>query len=333
MPVGAARAGGARIYLAGIGGVGRAFLRQVAGTGHHVVEAGSGRDAGGDALVEATCRDRAPVRVFVDCTASDTLPHRYPRLLESGAAVVAANKIGFAAYGAPWPEIESALERGAPLFFETTVGAALPVISAIAGMVEAGSAVHRIEAVLSGTLTHILQQGRGGRPFSLIVREAVGAGLTEPDPRVDLLGIDVARKAIILARTARLGIDAATVQAEPLVIPRGNTPGNTSVDEFLDGLVHFDDAFRELLPPGADESGPVYMASIRRGAVEIGVRRPGADHPCSGLAAGDSAVSIWSDYYRGSPLVIKGPGAGPEVTAHGVLVDVERAIRALARAG
>lgn len=359
----------ARIFLAGVGTVGRAFLRQLAEAdeelrrerGFHLTLAGLARRAravvrpegidparwqdlvsegdGGpegpsdghdslDTLVEAALAAPRPA-VFVDLTAADAPSAHYQRLLERGVSVVAANKRGVSGPGEAWRLLRSAAAGGSGLYIETTVGAALPVLRTLADLVATGDRVERIEGVLSGTLSYLASRAMGEAPFSALVRQAHGMGITEPDPRDDLSGMDVARKLVILARVAGIEMEPQDVAVEPfLPVERWAA---LDLEGFWARLPEEDPAM-DARVRGARERGTrlVYLAEVSPQGARVGLREVGPEHPCYGLRAGDNLFAIHTRHYQATPLVVQGPGAGPDVTAAGVFADV---LRAVAEAG
>jgi aspartokinase/homoserine dehydrogenase 1 len=338
----------AELWIAGVGRVGAALLDQLAERAEHqrLRVAGIGRsrrallapggvplerwreaveeaEAPAEGLVEGAVASPHHPRIFVDCTASGELPRSYERLLAAGVSVVAANKVGFAGPGAFWERLERVASEGAAVYRETTVGAGLPILGTVADLVDTGDRIRRLEGVLSGTLGYLCDQVMSGHRFSDAVRRAFELGYTEPDPRDDLSGTDVARKLVILARTAGLGLEPEEVEVEPL-LPDG-TDGGT-LEEFWAALPAMDGAL-EARRAEAEASGErlVYLGVLEDGRARVGLRSVSLEHPCGGLRGSENLVLVVSDRYRETPLVVRGPGAGPQVTAAGVFADVLRA--------
>ncbi|MBW3534730.1 MAG: bifunctional aspartate kinase/homoserine dehydrogenase I, partial [Gemmatimonadetes bacterium] len=338
----------AELWVAGTGRVGSALLDQLAGrAAHHrlrVTGIGTSRgsllsregvdlegwrqalsrsDASADALVEAAIASPHHPRVFVDCTASPTLPSGYERLLAAGVSVVAANKIGFSGPVEAWRRLQAAAREGAAVYHETTVGAGLPILRTVADLVHTGDRIVRLQGVLSGTLGYLCDELMGGRTFSEAVRSAHELGYTEPDPRDDLSGTDVARKLVILARAAGLELEPSDVDVEPL-LPREAVGG--TLEAFWERLPSLDD-FMARSRADADASGGrlVYMGTVEDGRARVGLEVVPREHPCWSLRGSENLVLVVSDRYSATPLVVRGPGAGPEVTAAGVFADVLRA--------
>lgn len=334
------------LFLAGPGRVGSVLLDQIAATaGSGVRVAGISRrgavalaDEHSDLtrwrdslglsaaalrdLVDAAVRSRHHPRVFVDCTASPAPVAYYDELLRAGVAIVTANKIGLSRSTAEYRRAGRAEERGARCYFETTVGAGLPVLRTIEDLVATGDHVRHVEGVLSGTLGYILGAIQQGASFSAAVREAYEKGYTEPDPRQDLSGADVARKLLILGRVAGFDLEPGDVHVEPLV------PDWTelSIDAFWKRLATLDD---EVAARCAETRAAgrrlVYLGRVDRTGASVRLAAIGPDHPAWTLSGTENLVAIASDRYADLPLVVRGPGAGPDVTAAGLFADILRA--------
>ncbi len=288
-----------------------------------------GVSAADDAYFEALAHTSLENSVFVDCTASEDVACKYPLLFQHGYSVVACNKIAFSFPYSQYRAIRSsALENGVSLRYETTVGAALPVLDAVSRCVCSGDRIHRIEAVLSGTLNYIFSTYDGGAAvtFADTVRQAVAAGYAEPDPRIDLSGRDVLRKLLILAREAGLPIEEEDVAVEPLL----------PAEYFEGGTEDFYRRLQEHEPELAARYRDAAEKGLRRRVVallehcpdaatgyraSIVLKEVGEDHPLFNLSGTDNAVLIETDFYP-SPLVIQGAGAGAYQTASGILNDI-----------
>ncbi len=288
-----------------------------------------GESAADEAYFEALANISMENSVFVDCTASSDIAYKYMNLFRRGYSVVACNKITFSSPYSQYRTLKrSALENGASLKYETTVGAALPILESISRSVNSGDEIHRIEAVLSGTLNFIFSTYDGGKTatFADIVRRAHDAGYTEPDPRLDLSGRDVLRKLLILSREAGVGIDEKDVEICPILGP-----------EFFEGKV---DAFYRKLEENESVFAAQYEAAascglrqrfiaslVKDGSSAFGYKarmaleNVGPEHPLYNLCGTDNAAIIRTDFYP-SPLVIQGAGAGAYQTASGVLNDI-----------
>jgi aspartokinase/homoserine dehydrogenase 1 len=263
--------------------------------------------------------------IFVDCTASDDVPPHYAKLLKRNVAVVTPNKRGVSGSMALFDEIVNAAQgRRTPFLHETCVGAALPVLSTLRDLVRSGDQIHRIEAVLSGTLSFIFNSMAQGRAFSDAVREAKQLGYTEPDPRDDLSGADVARKVVILARNAGLPFELSQVTINPLL---PNEASAWSVDEFMERLPSLDPFFEAQARQAQEHGKRLFFGALidcQERRAEISLRSVSADHPFCALSGSDNIVVFSTRRYSPNPLVVKGPGAGAEVTAAGVFADIIR---------
>jgi aspartokinase/homoserine dehydrogenase 1 len=269
-----------------------------------------------------------PHSVFVDCTASDTIPAYYPELLASSIPVVTPNKRGFSGSLDLYKRLQSASSfRRTPILHETCVGAALPILGTLSDLVRSGDRITSVEAVLSGTLSFIWNAMASGVPFSEAVLEAKKRGYTEPDPRDDLSGMDVARKVLILARDAGLSLEFDDIVITPMLPEETLT---WTLEEFMTRLPTLDPYFQAKLEEAANQSERLFFAAhidcVNRQA-SIGVRAVGAEHPFCALKGADNIVAFRSRRYAEQPLVIKGPGAGAEVTAAGVFADIIRIAR------
>jgi aspartokinase/homoserine dehydrogenase 1 len=266
-----------------------------------------------------------PNCVFVDCTASEEVPQHYPKLFRKNIAVVTPNKRGISSGIDLYNQIISAAhERRTPFLHETCVGAALPVLSTLRDLVRSGDQVHRIEAVLSGTLSFIFNSMAEGLSFSDAVREAKQLGYTEPDPRDDLSGADVARKVVILARNAGLPFEVSQVTMNPILSPEA---ASWSVDEFMERLPTLNSHFESQVNQAREHGKRLFFGALidcveRR--AEIGLRAVPLNHPFCALSGSDNIVAFSTRRYSPNALVVKGPGAGAEVTAAGVFADIIR---------
>jgi aspartokinase/homoserine dehydrogenase 1 len=285
--------------------------------------------AGGDpvdleAFADHVHADQFPHAVIIDCSASAAVASRYAHWLSEGIHVVTPNKkANSAAYGDYERMKEARRTAGAHYLYEATVGAGLPVIQTLRDLRETGDVIRRIEGIFSGTLAYLFNTWDGSQPFSSVVRTAKSLGYTEPDPRDDLSGMDVARKLIILAREMGLRLELGDVQVESLV------PGalaECGVDDFLERLTEFDAPMLVRLE-AARARGQVlrYVGSVNvDGHAQVGVVELPATHPFANIALTDNIVRFETARYDKNPLIVQGPGAGPAVTAAGVFADLLR---------
>ena len=275
-----------------------------------------------DDLIRALQASGAAQRVIVDATASTQTAARHAQWLAAGLHVVSANKAALGDALASWRAVRSGTLLGAVHYGDAaTVGAGLPVLSTLRRLRECGDRLLALEGVFSGTLSWLFNHYDGSRPFSQLVREARTLGYTEPDPRIDLGGTDVARKLLILARSAGHAIDASDVAIESLV---PEALRDVDVDTFLARLAAFDAAL-EARRARAAASGRVlrYLARVDEGGIaRVGLAEVEPTHPAARLAGTDNLFALTTQRYRAQPLVIQGPGAGPEVTAQALLGDL-----------
>jgi aspartokinase/homoserine dehydrogenase 1 len=268
--------------------------------------------------------EHLPHRVIIDCTADAGVGQRYAEWLAAGIHVVTPNKKANSGAMAYYRELREAGRRsGAHFLYEANVGAGLPVIMTLRDLRETGDEVRAIEGIFSGTLAYLFNIYDGSVPFSQIVREAKAKGYTEPDPRDDLSGMDVARKLIILGREMGLELELDDVEVESLVPA---ALAGCSVDEFLARLGESDQAMLSMLE-AARSAGQVlrYVGRLSAdGRATVGIQRLGTDHAFAHLALTDNIVRFVTARYAENPLIVQGPGAGPAVTAGGVFGDLLR---------
>ena len=241
-----------------------------------------------------------------------------------GIHVITPNKKAFSGSGEQYSSIERAAQAGgAHYHYEATVGAALPIISTLRDLIDTGDRIHSVEGIFSGTLAYLFNVYDGSRPFSEVVVAARENGYTEPDPRDDLSGMDVARKLTILAREIGLPIEIGEFAVESLV---PDELQDCSRQEFLDRLPEFDDDILAIYEK-AQRNGQVlrYVARLdEEGNATVGLDSVGTDHAFHHINLTDNIVQFQTDRYSDNPLVVKGPGAGPEVTASGIFGDLLR---------
>ncbi|MDR2477044.1 MAG: bifunctional aspartate kinase/homoserine dehydrogenase I [Treponema sp.] len=270
-----------------------------------------------------------PNACFCDCTASDDVSAAYAQIIEASIPIVTPNKRANSGTLEYYQRLTGfSRERGIPYLYETTVCAGLPVISTLRDLFLSGDRVRRIEAVLSGTLSFIFNNFDGGKPFSALLREAKAKGYTEPDPRDDLNAMDAARKALILARECGLSLEFANVAIEP-ILPAACFRAK-DVEMFFTELAKSDAAFEQRRAEAA-ACGKLlrYVAVIEEGAAKLSLRAEAPGSPFRSLVDSDNIVVITTDRYSKLPMVIKGPGAGAQVTAGGVFADIVRIARTL----
>ena len=263
-----------------------------------------------------------PNSVFIDCTSDKDIIQYYQPLLDASVSVVTPNKV---ANSGPYAEYrrlqQTAVRRGIKFLYETNVGAGLPIINTIQGLMASGDTFLKIEAILSGTLSFIFNNFKPGTRFVDVVREAKAKGYTEPDPRDDLSGLDVARKILILARETGVPLEPSDITIDP-ILPE-NCLKATSVADFFAELEKADSYFAQLLQAATDKGETLrYIATLENGKASLQLRTVDGEHPFYSLSGADNIVSFTTERYNSRPLVIKGPGAGAEVTASGVFADM-----------
>lgn len=336
------------VYLAGVGTVGTALLRQIGGradaspplrllgacTSRRAVWATDGLSpetvpsqlADAEPLdwtstVDRLMHDAPRPLVFVDATGSPEVASLYDRLLAAGLHVVTPSKLANTQSQAAFDRLQAiARDQGVQYRYETTVGAGLPVVQTVRDLVDTGDSVRTIRGAVSGTLTFLFSALRNDVSFSEAVTAAIERGYAEPDVRDDLSGEDVARKFLILARTAGYSIERDAVHVESLV---PDSLADRSLDDFLAGLDTVDDRWRHRVQAAAAEGTVLqYVGQFSPDGVTVGVQQVSTDSAFGRLEGQNNLFEIRTDRYAEHPLTVGGPGAGPQVTATGVLADV-----------
>lgn len=265
-----------------------------------------------------------PNSIFIDCTASPELKAYYNDILSESISVVTPNKLANSTSQELFDKLhETAKQHNCAYRYETNVGAGLPVIGTINEMVTTGDHIHKIEGVLSGTLSYLFNSFDDSVGFSDLVKKAKEMGYTEPDPREDLNGFDVGRKLLILARVAGYRLDFDDIDVQNLVPEEARDAQDT--DEFFEKLKEFDPEFEAMWKAAADEGKKLcYIARFEDGEAEVKLETIASDHPFYNLSGSDNILAIYSSHYDVNPLVVKGPGAGANVTAAGIIADILR---------
>ena len=262
--------------------------------------------------------------VFADVTASEMVAKCYEQLLQKSISVVACNKIACSSSYDYYKKLKNlSREFNAQFLFETNVGASLPIIGTLNDLLRGGDKINNIQAVLSGTLNFVFNNYDGKKSFATIVKQAQDEGYTEPDPRLDLSGKDVMRKIMILAREAGNVIEMENI-ANNSFMPAACMVG--SVDDFYKSMEEHEEHFKDLYKKaGADKLK--FVASFENGKASVGLQHIGPQHDLYHLYGKDNIVLFYTDRYTEQPLVIKGAGAGADVTASGVFGDIIKASR------
>lgn len=276
------------------------------------------------AFVDRMISANKPNSIFVDCTSSEEVTNWYAAILQANISIVTPNKKANSGPLEKYRELKSiAFKRGVKFFYETNVGAGLPVINTLNDLLLSGDRVISIEGVLSGTLNFIFSAFSEGRKFSEVVKDAKAKGYTEPDPRDDLSGMDVARKILILSRETGLGLDLKDIEVQNLV--PDDCRGDMTVDQFFSILEKHDGEFDRLRAQAADKKEKLrYKAVLQNGKVKVELGSVDENHPFYSLSGSDNIILLTTERYHDRPMVIRGPGAGATVTAAGVFADIIR---------
>jgi aspartokinase/homoserine dehydrogenase 1 len=268
---------------------------------------------------------------LVDCTSGPTIVDAYPAFIDANLHIITPNKW---ANALPWQRYSTLMEmldqRKRHFLFEANVGAGLPVVSTLRDLIASGDEIVRIEGILSGTLSYLFNTFDGTTPFSALVRDAHRMGYTEPDPREDLSGQDVARKLLILARQIGLQMDLDEVQVDSLV-PAPLARGKYS-PAFLDAFARYDKTIAERVRRAAAHGAVLrYVGILERGRARAGLKEFPRQHPVASAKGSDNVIAFTTKRYARTPLVVQGPGAGADVTAMGVFSDILKLLHYLPR--
>lgn len=261
--------------------------------------------------------------VFIDCTADETVAKLYPEVLNTYSSIVTANKIACSSAFDFYSSLKkSAQDKGVKLFFETNVGAGLPIIGTIGDLIKSGDKITKLEAVLSGTLNFIFNVLSKDIPLSKAIKLAKEKGYSEPDPRVDLSGIDVTRKLLILAREAGHKLEREEISISPF-LPSDCFEG--TLDDFWKKVETFDVSFEEKRKKLEKENKKWrFVATFDNGKAYVQLNEVDINHPAYALEGSNNIILITTERYADEPMIIKGYGAGAEVTAAGVFADIIR---------
>ncbi|MBK5201239.1 MAG: bifunctional aspartate kinase/homoserine dehydrogenase I [Spirochaetaceae bacterium] len=265
-----------------------------------------------------------PHRAIIDCTSSNFVASKYISWMENGAHIITPNKkAGTASYEEYTKLFDTCSKTGKRFFYETTVGAGLPIIGTLKDLVQTGDTVKTIEGIVSGTLAWLFNNYDGTVPFSELVMKAKNMGYTEPDPRDDLSGMDVARKTVILARELGYKVEVSDLSIESLVPEQLS---KLPIYEFLSKLNQLDDIMLNKFNDAKKENKRLcYVGKVdENGKCSVSLTGYPLTHPFAQASGTDNVICFTTDRYLTQPLVIKGPGAGREVTAGGVFSDILR---------
>ena len=262
--------------------------------------------------------------IFVDVTANEAVSNMYSDYLKNSIAIVACNKIACSSTMSNYQELKNLSRKyNAPFLFETNVGAGLPVIDTLNHLINSGDKIHSIQAVLSGTLNFVFNNFNDTNTFHDVVKQAQEEGYTEPDPKIDLSGIDVARKILILARESGFDINLEEVTNEAF-LTQANL-NSSSVNAFYDTLKSDEAHFQKLYASAkANNCRLKYVANYSDGKAKVGLQEIPPNHPFYNLEGKDNIVMFYTNRYPEQPMIIKGAGAGADVTASGLFADIIR---------
>ena len=262
--------------------------------------------------------------VLVDCTASQEVADTYERVLSSKVAIVTPNKKANSSSLENYKSLKKLSgQRNIKFLYETNVAAGLPVISTLQDLILSGDKVLKIEGVLSGSMNFIFSELSKGTPFSKVVEQAKEKGFTEPDPRDDLSGMDVARKILILGREAEQDLHFSDVSIQSMV--PDDCKDIASVDAFLEKLKEHDPHFKALVDEANEKEETLrFMAVLENGKATVGLKSVDKKHPFYSLEGSDNMILFTTERYHEFPMIIRGPGAGADVTAAGVFADIIR---------
>ncbi|WP_299554397.1 bifunctional aspartate kinase/homoserine dehydrogenase I [Seonamhaeicola sp.] len=262
--------------------------------------------------------------IFIDVTANKEVADLYPQYLRESISVVACNKIACSSDYIDYKELKRlSLKYNAPFLFETNVGAGLPVIDTLSNLIASGDKVNSIQAVLSGSLNFVFNNFNDSTKFYDIVKQAAAEGYTEPDPRIDLSGVDVARKILILARESGVEMNLEDIENTSFLSDSGLK--SDSVDDFYQTLVEDEAHYQNLYASAKSKECQLkYVAKFDNGKASVGLQEIPVGHPFYNLEGKDNIVMFYTDRYPEQPMIIKGAGAGADVTASGLFADIIR---------
>ena len=262
--------------------------------------------------------------IFVDNTANEEIAGEYNRYLEHNIGVVTCNKIACASSLSNYKELKrTARKFGTPFLFETNVGAGLPVIDTLNNLIASGDVIHKIQAILSGSLNFIFNNFTSSTTFASIVQAAQKEGYTEHDPKIDLSGVDVARKILILARESGFEEELASIDNKSFLPQEVLDTKNN--EAFFKALEKHESHFQTLLAKASEKNCRLkYVAQLENGKASVGLQEIDPSHDFYNLEGSDNIILFYTNRYKNQPLIVKGAGAGAEVTAGGIFGDIIR---------
>lgn len=284
----------------------------------------AGEDTGLDAFYDRVKTMNLRNSIFVDNTANENVAQTYGKYLSDSISVVTCNKIAASSPYEKYIELKELSRRyNAPFLFETNVGAGLPIIDTLKHLIASGDKITKIQAVLSGSLNFVFNNFDLETPFDQVVKQAQDEGYTEPDPKIDLSGIDVMRKILILARESGNELDIEQIENEAF-LPQESL-NTTNVEDFYKSLVEHKAHFDKIYNQASEKNCRLkYVAQFEDGKAKVGLQEIPKDHPFYNLEGKDNIVLFFTQRYNEQPLLIKGAGAGAEVTASGIFADIIR---------
>ena len=276
------------------------------------------------AFFEATKNLNLRNSIFIDITANEAIANTYSHYLKQSISVVACNKIACSSTVDNYKELKQLSHKyNVPFLFETNVGAGLPVIDTLKHLINSGDKVHTVNAVLSGSLNFIFNNFNKNTTFHDVVKQAQAEGFTEPDPRIDLSGVDVARKLLILARESGEMLEMDAIENDPF-LPKECMEA-ASVELFYETLKTNEAVFQKLFSLAESNQCKLkYVAAFKDGKSKVGLQEIPVGHPFYNLEGKDNIVMFYTNRYTDQPMIIKGAGAGAEVTASGLFADIIR---------
>ena len=344
------------LFVMGVGNVGSIFLRQVAQQRKYLKEEmklnirvigisnsrtmyfnsngialsewqkhlENGEKANKDTFVERVKKLNFRNSIFVDNTASEAVSKSYGDYLKSSISVVTCNKIACSSSFDAYKELKQlAKQYNAPFLFETNVGAGLPIIDTLKNLIASGDRVLKIQAVLSGSLNFVFNNFNDGTTFHDVVKTAQEEGYTEPDPRIDLSGVDVMRKILILARESGYELEIEDIENNSF-LPKESLDAKSN-EAFFKSLKKHEDDFQELYKEASENTSKLkYVAQFENGKASVGLQKIPKGHDFYNLEGSDNIVLFYTERYPNLPMIIKGAGAGAEVTASGIFADIIR---------
>ena len=262
--------------------------------------------------------------IFIDNTASNLIAKEYAQYLNNNIGVVTCNKIAAADELNNYLNLKKISRKfGSPYLFETNVGAGLPIIDTLNNLIASGDQIIKIQAVLSGSLNFVFNNFKAGVSFHDVVLEAKQQGFTEPDPKIDLSGIDVARKILILARESGINIELDEIENESF-LPKECLDTNDD-KSFFESLTKYSDYFENMLEKAQKEGAKLkYVAQLENGKAKVGIQMIKEGHDFYNLEGSDNIILFYTNRYKKQPLIVKGAGAGADVTASGIFADIIR---------